>query len=221
MSELHIILRLFLAALLGGLIGMERDMHGRAAGLRTHILVCLGSALFMVISQYVAITTGDPGRIAAQVVSGIGFVGAGAIIKSGLTIRGLTTAACLWISASIGLACVAGLFIIAIFTTVLSLMALILLNHFEKWYKRDSYRILTIESDIGSNISKIVKSVKNGKNLDIIFFDQDKNYTEGILTSRLHVRLSERGKTDKLAHEIIESLEKEELDIKRIIWHHV
>ncbi|MGA1870381.1 MAG: MgtC/SapB family protein [bacterium] len=220
MINTFILLRLILSALLGGSIGFERDVHGRAAGLRTHILVCMGSALFMIISEHVAGTIGDPGRIAAQVVSGIGFVGAGAIIKSGLTIRGLTTAACLWISASIGLACGTGKYLIAVFTTILSLITLTLLNHFETWYKRDTYRILTIETGIQSDLSKIVTRVKE-KNLEIIYFDQDKNYETGILTTKLHIRLFHRGITDKLAHEIIDILEQENMDLKRIMWDHV
>ena len=103
------ILRLIVATLFGGLIGLERESHKRPAGFRTHILVCIGSALVMMISQYAFLEFSgklgyDPGRIAAQVISGIGFLGAGTILREGSTIKGLTTAASLWVVAGIGLA---------------------------------------------------------------------------------------------------------------------
>ena len=101
------IIRVCIAALLGAVLGLEREIHGRPAGLRTHFLVSMGAAVFMMLSPYVAKMTpeiiGDPGRIAAQIVSGIGFLGAGAIVKEGVSIRGLTTAASLWVAAAIGM----------------------------------------------------------------------------------------------------------------------
>src|SRR5690349_6767845 len=99
-------LSLLLSVVLGGLIGLERELHGHPAGLRTHILVCMGSALITLVSVYSANLNGvrsDPTRISAQIVTGIGFLGAGAIIREGGSIRGLTTAASLWTTAAIGL----------------------------------------------------------------------------------------------------------------------
>jgi putative Mg2+ transporter-C (MgtC) family protein len=125
--------RLALAAVLGGAIGFEREYREREAGLRTHLLVCVGSALFTIISAYGFhdfLTSGDqvvrtdPTRIAAQVVTGIGFLGAGAIIRQGLSIRGLTTAATLWVAAAIGMAAGAGYYPGAIIGTVITLIAL-------------------------------------------------------------------------------------------------
>ena len=110
-------MRLALAAALGGAIGFERELREREAGLRTHLLVCLGSALFTIISAYGfhefltsgdAVVRTDPTRIAAQIVTGIGFLGAGAIIRQGISVRGLTTAATLWVAAAIGMAAGAG-----------------------------------------------------------------------------------------------------------------
>src|SRR5688572_6987783 len=95
---------LLLAALLGGLVGWERERRDRPAGLRTHILVCLGSALITLVSIQLSGTRFDPGRIAAQIVSGIGFLGAGTIMRQGNVVRGLTTAASLWTVAGIGMA---------------------------------------------------------------------------------------------------------------------
>jgi putative Mg2+ transporter-C (MgtC) family protein len=125
--------RLSLAAALGGAIGFERELRDREAGLRTHLLVCLGSALFTIVSAYgfrEFLTSGDqviradPTRIAAQIVTGIGFLGAGAIIRQGLSVRGLTTAATLWVSAAIGIAAGAGYYSGAVLGTVVTLIAL-------------------------------------------------------------------------------------------------
>jgi putative Mg2+ transporter-C (MgtC) family protein len=125
--------RLSLAAVLGGAIGFERELRDREAGLRTHLLVCLGSALFTIVSAYgfrEFLTSGDqvvradPTRIAAQIVTGIGFLGAGAIIRQGFSVRGLTTAATLWVAAAIGIASGAGYYSGAVIGTVVTLVAL-------------------------------------------------------------------------------------------------
>ena len=119
--------RLSAAAGLGAVVGFERELRDREAGIRTHLLVSLGSALFTVISAYgfqEFSTRTDPTRIAAQIVTGIGFLGAGAIIREGLSVRGLTTAATLWTVAAIGMACGAGYYWPAIAVTALTLFAL-------------------------------------------------------------------------------------------------
>ncbi|MGD2279467.1 MAG: MgtC/SapB family protein [Candidatus Omnitrophota bacterium] len=126
-----VILRLFLSVIFGGLVGLEREVHGRAAGLRTHILVSLGAALFMITSLLVGASYGhlgnvDPSRIAAGVVTGIGFLGAGAIIRFGISIRGLTTAASIWAVAAIGLAAGAGLYVAAGAATLMVVIVLFL-----------------------------------------------------------------------------------------------
>ncbi len=127
------VLRLTLAAVLGGLIGVERELREREAGLRTHLLVALGSALFTIVGAYgfhaflasgQSVVRADPTRIAAQIVTGIGFLGAGAIIRQGLSVRGLTTAATLWVVAAVGLAAGAGYYSAAVSTTALVLIAL-------------------------------------------------------------------------------------------------
>jgi putative Mg2+ transporter-C (MgtC) family protein len=130
-------LRLFLGFVAGGIIGAERESRRQAAGLRTHVLICVGATLLMMLSIYVPqryfdLKNGDPGRIAAQVVSGIGFLGAGAILKLGNTIKGLTTAASIWVAAAIGLALGAGLFAPAFIALGIILFALVILDAVEK-----------------------------------------------------------------------------------------
>ena len=132
------ILRLLLAGFLGGLIGLEREMRAKGAGIRTHFIVALGSALFMIISQHAfeGAPRFDAARVAAGVVSGIGFIGGGVIIFQRNVIRGITTAAGMWVAAAIGLACGAGpyMYPIAIAATVLTLLVLELLHFFHLRY---------------------------------------------------------------------------------------
>lgn len=118
-------LRLLVAAVLGALVGLEREIHDHPAGMRTHLLVSLGSAGFTVLSIAAFTAPGaDPGRIAAQIVSGIGFLGAGAILKEGATIRGLTTAASLWTVAAVGMAAGAGAWVVAVTVTTIAIISL-------------------------------------------------------------------------------------------------
>ena len=139
-TEWQIALRLLAAAVLGGLVGMERERHNQPAGLRTHVILTLGSALAMTVSIDLAmqfqplVPNGDPARLAAQVVSGIGFLGAGAIFRYGTSIKGLTTATSLWTVAIVGLAVGAGHFFSAIVATALLLVALATLDILEKRY---------------------------------------------------------------------------------------
>jgi putative Mg2+ transporter-C (MgtC) family protein len=134
MSDLQLIERLLLAALLGAALGMEREWRQKFAGLRTNILIAIGSALFTVMSiDLSAASGGDATRIAAQIVTGIGFLGAGAIMRTGGSVRGLTTAAMIWVNAAIGVAVGGGEYRVAIIATVVALVVLILLNPVERW----------------------------------------------------------------------------------------
>lgn len=152
--ELAVAVKLLLSALAGGLVGLEREKHGRPAGLRTHLLVAVGACLMMLVSEAIFLKFGgepgsgvvrlDPGRIAAQIVTGIGFLGAGVIIKEGLSVRGLTTAACLWLVAGLGMAFGIGLFGPALLTTALSLASLLFLKRLETAIDKDRYLHLTV-----------------------------------------------------------------------------
>jgi putative Mg2+ transporter-C (MgtC) family protein len=128
--------KLVLAILAGGLVGLNRERQKQPAGFRTHILICVGACLLMILSIYIPqnyfnFKNGDPGRIAAQVVSGIGFLGAGAIMRLGTNVRGITTAASIWLISAIGLTIGAGLYSISFFTLILALFTLIILEKVE------------------------------------------------------------------------------------------
>lgn len=148
-SEWEVFLRLTLSCVLGGVIGYERQSRRKSAGLRTNMLVCLGSCLVMLLSTAIyqgveGRTNADPARLAAQVVSGIGFLGAGAIMKEGLTVTGLTTAACLWVVAGVGLATGGGYYTAALLATGLVFVTLGALSRIDEWVLHDNHILLTV-----------------------------------------------------------------------------
>lgn len=161
------ILRLLIAALLGGAIGLERNYRAKDAGFRTHFLVALGSALFMLVSQYgfdtqlekLSKISWDPSRIASQVVTGIGFIGAGTIIFQKHVVRGLTTAAGLWVTSAIGLTCGAGMYVVATASTVLVLLCLEALNFILLRFGSKSIS-LTFNSHEKENVLEVIRRLK-------------------------------------------------------------
>ncbi|MFH1061428.1 MAG: MgtC/SapB family protein [Candidatus Omnitrophota bacterium] len=169
--------RLMIATLLSGLIGYEREVHGRAAGLRTTILVGVGSCLVMLTSMnlnamYQGIANVDPSRIPAQVVSGIGFLGAGTILRFNASVRGLTTAAGLWAVAGIGIAIGCGFYSAAFLTTGFIFIVLVALSRFERRITRSTERILNVEGvggiDLLSEITNTIDALEAEiKNIDI------------------------------------------------------
>ncbi|MDQ0063639.1 MgtC/SapB family protein [Paenibacillus harenae] len=174
-SELHIFLRLMLALLLGGLIGLEREQSKHAAGLRTNILVCLGSCLLMMLSIYgfsafvdepnVRV---DPARLAAAVITGVGFLGAGTILFTGKSITGLTTAASLWVVSAIGLAVGAGFYFASSVTTVMVLLTLWAFNKLEKRYIRaKKEQLLKIEATDQAEILRSINTLLSDKQIVI------------------------------------------------------
>jgi putative Mg2+ transporter-C (MgtC) family protein len=136
MPPVDLMLRLLLAAGLGGLIGIERELRRKPAGLRTNILIALGAALFTIMSIQLGHEAGTSDRIAAQIVTGIGFVGAGAILRSGHNVQGMTTAATIWVNAAIGIAAGAGEYAMAAISTVITLLVLAVLGPFEGYFER-------------------------------------------------------------------------------------
>ena len=148
------VFRLILAAALGAITGAEREYHGRSAGLRTQLLVALGSCLAMLVSLHFATVYGnandqpllrvDPARVAYGIMSGIGFLGAGAIIRYGVGVRGLTTAASLWCTAAVGLACGFGMYLLAVVTTGAVLFALLVMSKLESFIPTRKYKTLQV-----------------------------------------------------------------------------
>jgi putative Mg2+ transporter-C (MgtC) family protein len=134
LSDAELIQRLLLAAFLGGVIGLEREWRNKDAGLRTNILIAIGSAVFTLMSiELTDARTGDTSRVAAQIVTGIGFLGAGAIMRTDAGIQGLTTAATIWVNAAVGVAAGGGEFHLAVITTVITLGVLLVLQPIEKY----------------------------------------------------------------------------------------
>ncbi len=134
--RLDLLLHLVLAVILGGAIGLERELQQKAAGLRTNILICAGAALFTELSLAMTAEYGDPSRIAAQIVTGVGFLGAGAIIQGRGTVTGLTTAATMWLVAAIGMAVGFGALLEATGTTLLVVLVLVALRPLERWIEK-------------------------------------------------------------------------------------
>lgn len=205
-SPIEIVARLILSAIIGGLIGTEREVNNRPAGLRTHILVTIGSTLIMLISID-GFLDGDPARLAAQVVSGIGFLGAGTIMRTGNNISGLTTAASLWVCAGIGLAIGSGYYLGAIVTTVIVLATLMSLGIFEKRILKKKYKTIEVVAtnrpgiigQIGVLFGKHYVSIK-----DISILNNDNEYDEdtGIMEVRFLVKTPNNFKVVSLYKEI-------------------
>lgn len=167
-GEAPLFFRLAAACLLGGLIGMERSVHGQAAGLRTQMLVAVGSALAMIVSlefgrvygnTHVANLSVDPARVAYGVMGGIGFLGAGAIMRYGLDVHGLTTAASLWCTSAVGLACGFGMFTVALFATALVLLVLWGLKILDRTLPRPVERtlIITAAHDVMEQVRRLIE----------------------------------------------------------------
>ncbi len=175
LSTTTVTLRLLLGFVAGAIIGFEREAHHQPAGLKTHILICVGSTLIMLLSLYVPQTysnfgNADPGRIAAQVVSGIGFIGAGAILRMGINVRGLTTAASIWSIAAIGLAIGAGMYVVAGLAIVLILVVLIIVEQLEqRFFTPLNIKILTINSQSieTDNLARQILSDKHYRVIDM------------------------------------------------------
>ena len=156
----EIAIRLLLALVLGGAIGVEREYRAKEAGFRTHFLVALGSALFCLVSQFgFGIDLKDSSRVAAQVVSGIGFLGAGTIIFQKNVVRGLTTAAGLWVTAAIGLACGTGMYVAAAITTVMVLLGMEVLNAFLPQLGTTTM-VLTFSAPSRDMVKELIKRIK-------------------------------------------------------------
>jgi putative Mg2+ transporter-C (MgtC) family protein len=201
------VLRLGMAVLAGGFIGLEREIRRQAAGLRTHILICLGSCLLMILSiwlpQSFGLEQGDPGRIAAQVVSGIGFLGAGAFIKVGNNVKGLTTAASIWVVAAIGLAIGAGMYGPAAFALGAALLVLTALDHVERrFFPADRMKLLQIWYDESTADRKLIGQVLEGHKISLHSVDAFQSVTKKQTRINMLVRVPLDADIEKLFKEL-------------------
>jgi putative Mg2+ transporter-C (MgtC) family protein len=195
----EILFRLLLAAFLGGLVGFEREVHGRPAGIRTYLILSLGSALIMVVSIYLSHQVGDkflpealrvdPGRIAAQAVTGIGFLGAGVILRNKDTIRGLTTAACVWVVCAIGLGIGAGFYLYSSVVAGLTVASLVGVKFFEQRLKKDWYQEMTIISQDLAGQFRHIQEIISKHNFAVINYGLSKDLERGEITANFLLRI--------------------------------
>ena len=193
--ELAILVKILLAVLAGGVIGFEREKHGRPAGLRTHLLVSAGSCLMMIVSEAFFLKYGglpgsgvvrlDPSRAAAQIITGIGFLGAGVIIKEGFVVRGLTTAACLWMVAGIGMAFGMGLISGGIIGTLVALFSLIALKKLEPIIKKDRYLHIHVTACAEPDIYPQLENIFSDNDLRLSNRESEWNINENKIVYRL------------------------------------
>lgn len=216
--------KLLIAAVLGGIIGWERERRGRPAGLRTHILVCVGVTLMMVVSEHIfqryktfaadSIIRVDPARIAAQVVTGIGFLGAGTIMRFKTTVRGLTTAASLWVVAGIGLAIGSSCYTPAILTTLITLFALLLGPLFERGIKRDTYRTLKVcASGSEPNFTPIVEILRRNS-MELQHYEFERDLVKNEVQYNINVRFKDETAVSKVCDEVARSIK----EIRKLGW---
>ncbi len=180
-SSEEIILRLLLGTLIGGVIGFERQIHGRPAGLRTHLLVCVASVLLMIVSEYYhylgvmdpSYVRADPGRIAAGAITGVGFIGAGVVLKTGFSIQGLTTAACIWVVSAIGLSLGSGLYVAGIASFFITIVSLTLLRLAERKMPKLAFSYITVSADSHLREDEVLSIVgKSGLSVNNIDYEK-------------------------------------------------
>lgn len=186
--------RLLLAIVLGAAVGLERELKSRAAGLRTMILVCTGSALAMLVSHELAdgvagARGADPTRIAAGVVTGVGFLGAGAILKLGDLVHGVTTAASIWFVAALGLAVGDGRYVLAVVATGLALLVLVVLQIPERWITTKSLRTLCIDvdSDHAEALLQDARKLLQGRDADLVETSAEQRVADALTVLRLNL----------------------------------
>jgi putative Mg2+ transporter-C (MgtC) family protein len=198
-TEQEIVLRLLLGALFGGIIGFERQVHGRPAGFRTHMLVCLALALLMIVSEnyhflitkdpsYIRV---DPARIAMGAITGVGFIGAGVIVKTGVSVHGLTTAASLWMVSAIGLAMGSGLYMAGTWAFVITFFALFVLRIVEGKMARMSFVSLMFVAAEGFDEKEVFDALSAGGAVPHNI-DYEKDNTTGEVTYRMTIALKHR-----------------------------
>ena len=200
----EMLLRLAVSMLLGGAIGFERERDSQPAGLRTHMILILGSCLAMILSINIGIKNGtDPTRMAAQVISGVGFLGAGAILRSGFNVKGLTTATTVWTTAIIGLAVGYGYYWVGVFTTVLVLVVLTLVSIFErKFIRRNILRIVKVDAADNPHIFRNVRKEISRNTDEILSYKTQRSLKSGHVLVEFLIRLDTNEKIEDLMETI-------------------
>jgi putative Mg2+ transporter-C (MgtC) family protein len=199
-DELAILVKLILAAVAGGLVGLEREKHGRPAGLRTNLLVSVGACTMVIVSEAFYLKYGfldvesavrfDPSRIAAQIVTGVGFLGAGVILKEGVSVRGLTTAASLWVVAGLGMAFGVGYFSLGVIATILVLVSLVFLKRLDPVIKKDHYLTLTVTAENRAALYDELQEIFDERNLVLsdlsshVDLEQDELFFQLVVTQQ-------------------------------------
>jgi len=207
--EYEIILRLGIAAVLGAVVGYERERHNQPAGLRTHMILVVGSALAMTLSINLAmqfrpdVPNGDPARLAAQVLSGIGFLGAGAILRLGTNVRGLTTATSLWSMAVVGLSVGAGYYLVALAATALLILALSVLDVVEK-HLIHSTIIFPVQVVAGDEVDMLptLRGILKEQNMKVQSFSIQKDLAQDVSVLDLVVQAKENSRLESLVEKI-------------------
>ena len=208
--------KLALAAVIGAAIGFERESHGQAAGLRTNILVCVGSCLLMMLSLHMeelhrhlgvedSVVRLDPGRIASYAIASMGFLGAGAIITGKGTVRGLTTAASLWIVTGMGLAVGAGYILPAVFSMAISLLILFGLRRFKAVLVRDEHTILTLKFDKMDKPLEPIKAILRDFAISVQFVNYKIEFPSEAVTYRIRLQSKENKPWGQVIKKISES----------------
>lgn len=203
-SEWEIIIRVLIAGVLGAAVGLEREYSNQPAGLRTHMILVMGAALAMCLSINIANKYyGDPARLAAQVISGIGFLGAGAILRYGFNVKGLTTATTLWSMAIVGLSVGYGYYLVSAAITGVMLITLTLLNLIEKrWVQTHIIRMISIEADDHGDTIKTVRKTIGKIAEKIESFSVQKNIKTGRIRIKAVAHINRAEKMEDLAQTI-------------------
>lgn len=230
-SQYEISLRIIISIIVGGVIGFEREMGNHSAGFRTHILVCVGSTLIVLLSTYGFAQFAnepnvrlDPARLAAQVISGIGFLGAGTILRTGFGISGLTTAASLWVVAAIGLAVGAGFYYGAVLTAIAVVVVLFFFNQFEKyWIKKRTYkRMKFVLSDNYDLVSMLLEKLNsfgvsiNNISLDKGEYDHEKKTIESAIFIEVNVKFFKPDKMNDLIERLLKNKDILHIEVSEV-----
>lgn len=217
---IEIAIKLALAFILGGMLGIERQQHGRVAGFRTHIIVCFASTILMISSFLLArMTPGstimqiDPARMAAGIMTGMGFIGAGTIVRSKHYVRGVTTAASVWLTAALGVSIGLGYFVLAIMGTVFSFVVLWILGKLDYFLKTEHFEVLTVYTEMSSSVLDKIMTVCEQANAHVIDINYLKNKASNTAQYKLYLRLPGRLTEEQIIDKVLSYS-----NVRKVTW---